>query len=214
VTLASGGFLDLAVDAATVYLTNPAAGTINSVPSTGGPVNTLASGTWSPLTIAVDAANVYWMDASSGSAMKVPVHGGPVVTLSAAPLMPPTNGVNFYGIAALPLPVAPGQTAPSVYFSREENAGNSNAGWLLSVPRSGGSTVTLTSIHSVPGKFFAVDDTSIYWLDASGVMRVPSGGGMPVTLVTSPGVNAIAVDASSLYWFDFGQGGLMKLTPK
>jgi hypothetical protein len=219
VTLASGGFVDLAVDAGTVYLTNPAAGTINSVPSAGGPVTTLASGPWSPLTIAVDAANVYWMDASSGSAMKVPVHGGPVVTLSAASSMPPMNGVNFYGIAALPLPVAPGQTAQSVYFSREDNAGNSNAGWLLSVPTSGGSAVTLTSINSVPGKFFTVDDASMYWLDVSGVMSMPSGGGVPVTLVTSPGVNAIAVDATSLYWFGFGgQGGqgntLMKLTPK
>jgi hypothetical protein len=59
------------------------------------------------------------------------------------------------------------------------------------------------------GGAMAVDGTSVYWVNGhSGtVMKVPVGGGSPVTLASGGSdVEGIAVDATHVYWTDYGTG--------
>ena len=53
----------------------------------------------------------------------------------------------------------------------------------------------------------AIDDTSVYWTDYTAAMKVPLGGGHPVTLTDTYGqARGIAADSTSVYWVD-AQGG-------
>jgi uncharacterized repeat protein (TIGR03803 family) len=77
---------DLAIDEASVYWTDLAAGTVMKVPLSGGDPTTLATEQPDPLGIAIDAANVYWTtqgDGSfnSGTVVEVPLGGGAPTTL-------------------------------------------------------------------------------------------------------------------------------------
>ena len=58
-----------------------------------------------------------------------------------------------------------------------------------------------------------MDDTNVYWVDFLGVltppgdaaMKVPLGGGAPVTLATSTGggtPHRMTIDANNVYWTD------------
>jgi hypothetical protein len=47
------------------------------------------------------------------------------------------------------------------------------------------------------------------------VNKVPLSGGTTVTLVSGPaGLAGIAIDASSVYWTNYINGTVMKVTPK
>jgi len=67
-----------------------------------------------------------------------------------------------------------------------------------------------------------VDGTSVYWTNSASVgsvMKAPLGGGASTTLVSGRFYpDAIAVDATSIYWMDGGKSAVgflvMKLTPK
>jgi hypothetical protein len=144
---------------------------------------------------------------------------GPEPSTRARPSVSSAGGSSLYcSIAALPLPVSPGQIAQNVYWGDYEP----NMPSLLSAPAAGGPAVTLTSLEPMVGKSLAVDATTLYWVPfSSAVMGMPSGRGTAVTLANFPaGGNypAIAVDATSLYWIHLdgaGQSGsVMKLTPK
>jgi hypothetical protein len=51
----------------------------------------------------------------------------------------------------------------------------------------------------------AVDATSVYWTDQSGpIMKVPVGGGSPVTVANGFTPYVIAVDSTSIYWSESG----------
>ena len=80
----------LAVDDNNVYFVAVVDGAndqVLSVPKTGGPVTTLASGVTLPVGLAADATGVYWTSSrpseASGALAMVPLTGGPVVTLAA-----------------------------------------------------------------------------------------------------------------------------------
>jgi hypothetical protein len=196
------------------------AGAVNSVSSTGGPVSTLASGAWGNASIAVDAASVYWLDNSpsaapydAGTLRKVPLHGGAVATLATAG--PAECGAS--NVAALPLPVVPGRIAKSVYWTTDYDCSNSNDSSLMSVPAAGGNAITLAALDG-PGSL-AADATALYWDTGPALWSTPTSGGTPISLAAAGGVAgiAIAVDATSLYWIQWGdmnQCSVMKLTPK
>jgi hypothetical protein len=67
--------LDLTVDDQRVYWTDTGAGTISSVPLSGGSVVTIASGQSKPLRVAVDATHAYWANNLGGAIMRAPKDG-------------------------------------------------------------------------------------------------------------------------------------------
>lgn len=46
------------------------------------------------------------------------------------------------------------------------------------------------------------------------IMRMPIGGGQPMTLASGHTARDIAVDKTSVYWADLFGKSVMKLTPK
>jgi hypothetical protein len=61
----------------------------------------------------------------------------------------------------------------------------------------------------------AIDGTNLYIISAGSLMRAPLDGGTPTVLATGQSVPmAIAVDGTSVYWVNNGDGRVMKVSPK
>ncbi|HEX9729768.1 MAG TPA: Ig-like domain repeat protein [Gemmatimonadales bacterium] len=76
----------------TLYWVECGTGLVKSMPTDGGSVTTLASGSTCPAGLTVDASDVYWIEFTSpGTVRKVPVGGGSVTTIS--------NEANTIGVA-------------------------------------------------------------------------------------------------------------------
>jgi hypothetical protein len=85
----------------------------------------------------------------------------------------------------------------SVYWT------NSGSGFVMKVPRGGGTPVTL-ALGVSPGSI-AVDATRVYFGDVDDVLAVPLDGGAPVTLASrQQGPEGIVANATSLYWVNNG----------
>jgi hypothetical protein len=203
VTLASGQYaLGIVVDSTNVYWFNspaiggPFTGAVMGVALDGGTPVVVAA-VENPSGIAIDSTSIYWTDPISvsgngmpgtigtGTVRKVPLPGGTPVTLASS---------QVGGAIAV--------DSTSVYFS--------DGGGVVKVGLSGGAPESLVSgLLNVGG--LSVDSSSVYWVSVEGaVTKVAVTGGTTV-LLTSKRSNAIAVDATSVYFADALDGAIWKV---
>ena len=191
--------LQVATDGINVYWTNTNAyacgsGYIGSVPVNESANTTFFSTSSSnPIGIAVDSASVYWT--MCGGVYKESKAGGTATTLR--------SSANAYGPIAV--------DATSVYWTEGLSGGG---GQLLKAPLGGGTPITLAS--GMLG-WLAVDTQSVYCADSSSgtILSVPVGGGNPVTLASGQnGPGVVVVDATNVYWTNYGAGTVMQLRVK
>ena len=190
----------VAADGTHVYWTSdgssPNSGAVEEVPLSGGTVTTLATGQSHPLSVAVDDANVYWVDADygggNGTVNSVPLGGGTVTTLASGRDYPSDLAVD----------------GTNVYWVDSSNNGSVNE-----VPRGGGTVTTLVSDQPYGPLSLAVYGNTVYWAPQYGsVDAVPVGGGKVTTLASgSFSVDALAVDATHVYWVDSYDGTVNEL---
>jgi hypothetical protein len=189
----------LAVNATDVFWTTdpvPSSAQDSGVP--GGPASVgalmrVARGGGTPVVVAAvtldkilaDAKRVYGLDAHASTITQFPLDG-------AAPLLLVSGREAIQQIAI---------DATRVYWVDRTS--------VASVPIGGGAiTVHATGVWA--GNGLAVDGQNIYWsIDATTshngfIMKVALAGGAPVTLVAGGRPTALAVDATHLYWKDYG----------
>ena len=198
VMLASAHPSNIAVDATSVYWTNPVGGSngvsvgyVMSVPITGGAPRTLASDQNFPFGIAVDSTNVYWTTLGddgpgappgsiAGTVMRLPVVGGAQSQLV---------GNRLTGCQSVAV------NGSGVYWTEDGGA-------VFGTPFGGGPVTTIGATEDKHGGI-AVDAARVYWTDTTlGVVEAaPIAGGAAVTLADAQEQPyGIAVDPNNVYW--------------
>jgi hypothetical protein len=201
VTLATSpiNVVGLAIDAHHAYFAEndySGAGAIVKVGLDGGAPTTLAAHQASPEAIAVDPSSVYWIEGDQGDGgalLKVALGGGAPATLAAGQSSP--GGLVVAGDA--------------VYFTSGSCFSGSCTANVSEVSAQGGAVSTLAT--GAAGSLTA-DATNVYVATGSGkVIKIPRGGGAPVTLwFEQTTEQAIAVDSTSVYWTN-AAGDVMKI---
>lgn len=165
-----------------------------------------------PAPLVADSHNLYYSDAVHvvpdagqdepivSGIYQVPIGGGMIKTL--------VPGVDATDLAS---------DATNVYFLYSSTATDGAVvSQLASVPIGGGPTTTLATTATGSQNYslsaLVVDGTDLYWVTATDVMRVPSGGGAPVSIASGQTPFAIAVDSASVYWTNMtNPGTVMRL---
>jgi hypothetical protein len=235
VTLAQGQSdpFGVAVDDAGVYWTNfdyPSfdAGTVMSVPKSGGAAVVLATGQGSPGELAVDTTSVYWADYNGSEIASAPLAGGGAMLLSNTGAFPgdiQVDATRVYwgdssGLIAAPLlggssqVLCCGMTGVSALTSDATNL-YASAGDLLQIPKSGAPPVTLAA--GVQAYALAVDGQNVYWITIPGTpgggeiwTKSIAGSDLPRTLATGlRAPESLLCDGVNLYWLDSPGGGVL-----
>lgn len=197
-----GAVNQIAVDGSNVYWTEYNEGTghgqIRSVPTSGGTITTLASGTpagsaydvFVPVGIALDATYVYWGETVGlGAVRRVPKAGGTVTDIGRG-----NGNVNFFAI-----------DASATNFIELGDAGS-----FYRQPIAGGSRQALaTSVASNSTGPLLIDQTAVYSSDVvdatsgrgGSIFSVPTSGGPATYLVTKEqDPHDVAIDESFVYY--------------
>jgi hypothetical protein len=220
---------------ATIVAWTDASGTVKSMPLAGGAATTVASGQVSPSYLAVDSVNAYWITSpgstTAGGVVQAPLAGGSVTTLAAAQALPDglaidathvywIHGGGIGTVSRVPIGGGAAATVVSNLKSPAILSVDSTSACWTTLPYSGmseytvqttllagGSVTTLGTGSSIAG--CALDASSVYWTDWTGVVvKVPKGGGSQTVLAsgqTKP--LAPAVDGGTVYWTNSGANG-------
>ena len=187
----------LVVDSSSVFWST-SSGDVWTIPSAGGTAKTIV--TVSEGGLAIDGTNLYWggivpsMGAGArGSILAMALAGGAITTVATL------------GISQEPTALAADGT--NVYCETSAAGGPV----IQSVPRAGGTAVTLTQI-AVAAQSLAAGGGEVYWAEQdtngippldSTIMEVPSSppGGTRVTLATGQStVGPIVTDGVNVFW--------------
>jgi hypothetical protein len=126
--------------------------------------------------MALDATSVVWCAADDGTVNAAPRDGGTAVVVAA-----------YYRCASVAV------NLDGVFFA--SSGQTLQAGATPKTPRVLG-----------PGGVLAADEHNVYVGNHSGIMRIATLLGAdptPVTVVNDPGITAIAVDATGIFWVAF-----------
>jgi hypothetical protein len=189
----SGGSLfasSLASDGTTLYLAANA-GTLSSLPVTGGPLTTLASDQAAsddfPSVVVLDGS-VYFGGAELIERLNPTAHAFDVIVNQQ------TSGALVAGMTA---------GADSVYWtnSLELGAQSAHTGSVNRLTTSSGKAAALATQLNDPGEI-AVDNANVYWVDELGsIDAMPLAGGTVTTLVDNQqGIDGLAAGGGFVYW--------------
>lgn len=148
---ATQGALGVDADASNVYYALPSLGEVRYVPVAGGAATALAFAQGEPSFVYEDTTHVYWTCTSAGVIRRATKP--PAVTVSDFVTLQP----GAYALAG---------TASDIYWAPK------TTGSLWRASKSSGVWIKL--VESVSGvKAISVDATHAYWVDGSGIRRVP-----------------------------------------
>ena len=191
-TVLPGGMtvVDLASDAQYAYALD-SFGNVTRAPLTGGSVEPVASGLGGPAgLLRLVGGMLYWFD-QGGTLRRVAASGGSAENIAS-------------GQPSLSDLTADGQF---VYTAQQ-------SGSVSRLPFDGGVPVEVTSTPSGPTSL-ALDGQSLYWIEPYRLGKVDlADGGVQVLAIGLEGdagqPNAIAVDATQIYWTEAGSGAIKR----
>jgi hypothetical protein len=198
----------VAVDDGAVYWTNTGDGTVRKAPLGGGPIVTLASALASPRSVTIAGANAYFT--TDEWLMRVPLAGGEPVSLQ------PANGTDISlgqgGVQGITSDGVMIYAAPyQILWPADDRCGEPSTLDLCSADWYAGPIMRSGAVQgaSVFTAFAALDYGAISVKDASGSRWLVSD---------QPGLEAITVDATHVYWVrsgtsdnGFSDGAVMKV---
>jgi hypothetical protein len=225
VTLASGvdAPLHLATDGAFLYWTGgKTQGSITRLAlADGAAPTTLVGGLSRPRGIAVASGFVYWTDVADGTVLRAPT----------APGDAGAGTTSDAGTAGGGGTSADGGASPAVTrlaFGLEQPADLAvrdgyvyfpdHAGRVLRVPTGGGATELLAAVAGAPFGV-ATDGVAVYWTapgTPGGVFKAPVSGAGPAATIAGAELDPhfLTVDGTSVYWGDWGGGGILRTAAK
>jgi hypothetical protein len=190
----------IVVDQAAIYWTDWQNGQVLTLPKSGGVPRVLTDAARRPGALAVDATHVYWTEDladGQGAVVSMPLAGGTPLTLASGQSAPRGIAIN----------------ATHVYWT---------ATWDKTLSRvllAGGALEIVANAEVYPSHV-ALDDKFAYWVGGYAVQKVRLQGGETEQEPGDDFVNDLAVDATSVYFVQDGEGGsftngtLVKVTPK
>ena len=174
-----------------------------SIPVTGGAQTNTFQQPFGSAACVVDSTNIYWLYLGSPAVIRTaPLAGGPITTLVA----PDADGGPNQQVANTDYQNLAVDGA-NLYW------GNASDKTLRKVSKSGGTPTVLATSPGVGPNSIATDGVYVYWFSQgpNALMKTPVGGGASITLVSGAPVAAaqpgaenpiVAVDATSVYWFN------------
>jgi hypothetical protein len=201
---------------------------IKSIPSGGGMPETVAADDAAISALTTDGSSVYWTSGADASVRKAAAAGGPVIVLvgsssaqSGAAIGISTGGLTWVaGTAVEMIPAPAPNSAPVLLWNQGSNVstlavdathayfGVPSTNDVFAIPLAGGSTQSLAKARAtaaVPLLGITRDGTTLYWIDAAGISKVPAGGGAALGVVDfdtagTDATSTMAVDTTNVYW--------------
>jgi len=139
--------------------------------------------------LALDKGSVYWIDESDGALQRLPKRGGVTMDLYSG------TGVAFAPGASIAV------DATDVYWTSATVVGSAKTNTLSRQDKNGGKPTIVASNPFSALQCVVVDDTSIFWVQGTAIMKAAKSGGPGVGIAGGQtGVDCVAVDDKEAYW--------------